>query len=69
MKRYLIPTYIALQFADVGSTLQFLHNGHGIEANPVVAFMMAHIGLGWIVIKLGVALGLVPLFADRKSVV
>jgi len=46
----------AAQLADVLTTVQALKRG-GVEANPVVKFLMDKFGKGWILVKLGITAG------------
>ena len=44
------------QLADVVTTIQALKRG-GVEANPVVKFLMDKFGKGWVLVKLAVTAG------------
>lgn len=46
--------FALVQIADVISTVIALR-GPAREANPVIKWMMDHLGHGWIVVKLGIA--------------
>lgn len=49
--------YALAQLADVLTTLRALRQG-GVEANPVVRWLMDALGHGWIVVKLALAGGI-----------
>ena len=49
--------YALAQIADVLTTLRALRRG-GIEANPVIRWLMDRLGHGWIVVKLALAGGI-----------
>ena len=55
----MMPTVIIVfalsQLADVATTQFALTSGRAHEGNPIVAWLMDRFGLGWIVIKVGVA--------------
>ncbi|WP_425410776.1 DUF5658 family protein [Hyphococcus sp.] len=48
----LIILYNCIGVADIASTVMALEGGAGVEANPLLAALMVHIGDGWIVAKL-----------------
>ena len=49
-----LALYFVAQLADVVTTLQGLRRG-AVETNPVIRWMMDHLGGGWVVLKLALS--------------
>lgn len=67
MKRYLILAFVALQVLDIITTQHFLSTGRGVEGNPVVILLMAHLGTWWWVGKLAMVLPTVPVLVRGRT--
>ncbi|MCK9513573.1 MAG: DUF5658 family protein [Pigmentiphaga sp.] len=61
--------YALAQIADVLTTLRALRRG-GIEANPVIRWMMGRLGrYGWVVVKLAITAGIAAwLWSEGQAV-
>jgi hypothetical protein len=67
-KRAWLLAFVMLQIADCASTVHFIGNGRGIEANPIVSITMNAIGSWWIAPKMLVALGCAAILVKRPWV-
>jgi hypothetical protein len=65
-KPLLLAAFVALQILDVVTTLRFLDSGRGVEANPVMALAMLHLGAWWWIAKLAAALLTLPILARGR---
>ena len=46
---------LALQIADIATTIEIVHRRGGVEKNPVVAALMRAVGPAWPLAKFGIA--------------
>lgn len=52
MKRVLLVGFVSLQVLDVVSTNRFLDAGIATEGNPLIQYLMDHLGTWWWVPKM-----------------